>query len=184
MSLRTSVALALTVRIVVISICSGLLHSVQAAETVTYTYDALGRLRNAQTAGGPGNGVQRSYQYDDAGNRTNFQTTGAASGSAVNISPSSNVVNVISAGAVLSVNINGNGSPNGMVTFTENGVFLGSAYVFDNQASVFLEGLSLGMHTITASYAGDSANEPYSYTFTVRVQNLSWLPAVLDLILN
>ena len=71
-----------------------------------------------------------------------------------------------------------------MITFTENGVFLGSAYTFDNRASIFLEGLSIGTHTITVTYSGDGSNEPYSQTITIRVQNLSWLPAVLDLLLS
>jgi hypothetical protein len=156
----------------------------QANETNTFTYDALGRLKSVQTSGGPGNGVQRSYQYDDAGNRVQFQITGGASGSPVSISPTSSVVNLVASGGVLAVNLGGSGTPGGMVTFTENGAFLGSAYVFDNQASIFLEGLPRGLHTITASYSGDGANPPYSYTFTIRVQDLSWLPAVMDLLFS
>lgn len=155
----------------------------QAAESTTYTYDAAGRIKNVQIVGGPNTGVARTYQYDRVGNRKQMVTAGAASGSAMTIGPTSNVANVMSGGVVLAVNVRGNGSPNGVVTFSENGVFLGSAYTFDNQASIFLEGLSLGMHTITVTYSGDGANDPYSRTFTLRVQNLSWLPAVLDLLL-
>lgn len=184
MPYRISTRAAFACRIVILAIVASMFHPLHAAEIVTYTYDTLGRLKTKQVSGGPGNGVQRSYQYDDAGNRTGFQTTGGAAGSAVNITPTRPVVNVVTGGGVLSVDVAGNGSPSGMVTFTENGALLGSTYVFDNQASIFLEGLATGLHTITVSYSGDSANEPYSYTFTIRVQNLSWLPSVLDLILN
>lgn len=51
-----------------------------AAETKTYTYDALGRLVTATTAGGPNNGVQSSTTFDRAGNRTNQAVTGAPGG--------------------------------------------------------------------------------------------------------
>lgn len=183
-SLRIRWLLAIAATRALLAVCIGFASSAQAAETVTYSYDTLGRVRNVQIAGGPGNGVQRSYQYDAAGNRAQFATTGAASGSAFNISPTSNVANVVAGGVVIGVNVGGNGSPSGMVTFTENGVFLGSAYVFDNQANIFLQGLANGLHTITVSYSGDGANEPYSRTYTIRVQDLSWLPAVLDLILS
>ena len=70
------------------------------------------------------------------------------------------------------------------VTFSENGAFLGSAPVYDGQASIVLEGFSLGAHTITVSYSGDSANAPYTYTFTIKVQDLSWLPGVLQILLS
>ncbi|MBL8272002.1 Ig-like domain repeat protein [Steroidobacter sp.] len=156
----------------------------QAAETLTYTYDALGRLTKVQTAGGPGSGVQRDYSYDAAGNRSSFLSTGATSGSAVTISPVSNVANVSWYGVSIGVNLAVTGSAGGMVTFTENGIFLGSAFVYGNQASIFLEGLSPGLHTITASYTGDGANAATSYTFAVNVRDIRWLPAVLDLLLN
>ena len=49
-----------------------------AAETVIYTYDALGRLVASSTTGGPLNGNTNSTEYDDAGNRR-----GHASGAAI-----------------------------------------------------------------------------------------------------
>lgn len=174
----TSVTSALGLTLLGLSSCS------QAAESTTYTYDAAGRVNNVQIVGGPSTGVARTYVYDRVGNRKQLVATGAASGNAMTIGPTSNVANAVSGGVVLLVNVRGNGSPNGVVTFSENGVFLGSAYTFNNQASIFLEGLSLGMHTITVSYSGDASNEPYSRTFTIRVQNLSWLPGVLNLLLS
>jgi len=50
----------------------------QAAETVTYSYDALGRLIMVSHAGTVNNGQQTSYTYDSADNRTNVTTTGAS----------------------------------------------------------------------------------------------------------
>lgn len=159
--------------------CAGLAGPVLADETVTYSYDALGRLISVQSAGGPNDGIQHSYRYDAAGNRTQFVI-----GDVFAFSRASNIANIVSGGAVIEVSVKGSGSLSGTVTFTENGVFLGSTQIFDNRASIFLQGLPPGVHTITVSYSGDGINEPYSRTFTIRVQNLSWLPAVLDLILN
>jgi hypothetical protein len=154
------------------------------AETRTFTYDALGRLKWVGTTGGPGDGTWRGYQYDHAGNRTQFTTTTNTPVVGTTIQATRNVVNVVSAGAVLTMDVAGLGPLTGMVTFTENGTFLGSTYVIDGQASILLEGLPLGVHTITVSYPGDGVNEAYSRTFTIRVQNLSWLPSMLDLILQ
>ena len=52
-----------------------------AAETTTYTYDALGRLVRTTQAGGPATGVDVQTDYDPAGNRTNVAVTGAATSS-------------------------------------------------------------------------------------------------------
>lgn len=164
--------------------CVCAISGAHAADSLTYTYDALGRLTRIVTTGGPGSGVQRDYQYDAVGNRLGFQSTGAGSGSAVSISPISNVANVSWYGVSIGVTIAGTGSAGGMVSFYENDVFLGSAFVYDNQASVFLEGLAPGTHVITARYSGDGTNAPSAHTFTIRVQDLRWLPAVLDLLLN
>jgi len=48
-----------------------------ASETTTYTYDALGRLVTTSVSGGPTNGLSTTTQFDPAGNRTNYQVTGA-----------------------------------------------------------------------------------------------------------
>lgn len=57
-----------------------------ASETVTYSYDALGRLVTTVVSNGPANGVQTTTAYDPAGNRTNQTTTGAANPPAGNCS--------------------------------------------------------------------------------------------------
>lgn len=51
--------------------------SAQAGTTTTYTYDALGRLVQANTSGSVNNGVQMSTSYDPADNRTTYKVTGA-----------------------------------------------------------------------------------------------------------
>lgn len=43
-----------------------------ASETVTYTYDELGRLVAVATSGGPNDALAVSTTYDPAGNRTNY----------------------------------------------------------------------------------------------------------------
>jgi YD repeat-containing protein len=43
-------------------------HITHAAETITYTYDANGRLVQAVTSGGTASGVQDIYTYDAADN--------------------------------------------------------------------------------------------------------------------
>ncbi|MBT2134481.1 hypothetical protein KK137_09065 [Croceibacterium sp. LX-88] len=48
-----------------------------AYETVTYTYDARGRLVKVVRTGSVNNNEQTVYKLDKDGNRTNVATTGA-----------------------------------------------------------------------------------------------------------
>jgi YD repeat-containing protein len=48
-----------------------------AAETLTYVYDARGRLIRVEHEGTVNNGVVTSYTFDKADNRTAKTTTGA-----------------------------------------------------------------------------------------------------------
>ena len=48
-----------------------------AAETITYRYDARGRLVKVERTGTVNNNVNTSYTYDKADNRTNKTVTGA-----------------------------------------------------------------------------------------------------------
>lgn len=156
-----------------------------ASQTVNYTYDALGRLVQSQIQSGPGSGTVQAFQYDNAGNRKQYTVTGVTGQTAITLSMPSSIVNVMTAaaGATLTVNVS-SPSATGTVTFSENGVFLGSAWVTNGQASVVIEGLAMGVHTIAATYSGDGTYATQTTTFTVRVQNLSWLPAVLNLLLQ
>ena len=62
-ALLASVALAATVA--------------NAAETITYTYDARGRLVKVVHSGTVNNNVQTEYTHDKADNRTKVKKTGA-----------------------------------------------------------------------------------------------------------
>jgi hypothetical protein len=46
--------------------------AVEAGETVSYSYDELGRLISASSTGSVNNGVATSLSYDPAGNRLNY----------------------------------------------------------------------------------------------------------------
>ncbi|MDQ8757252.1 hypothetical protein RCO27_13555 [Sphingosinicella sp. LHD-64] len=48
-----------------------------AAETITYRYDARGRLVKVEHTGSVNHNVNTTYTYDKADNRTNRTTTGA-----------------------------------------------------------------------------------------------------------
>jgi murein DD-endopeptidase MepM/ murein hydrolase activator NlpD len=48
-----------------------------ASETVTYSYDAKGRLVKVEHSGTVNNGVQTTYSHDKADNRKNTTTTGS-----------------------------------------------------------------------------------------------------------
>lgn len=48
-----------------------------ASETITYAYDARGRLVQVVHSGGPASGTQVTYTHDAASNRTRVQVTGA-----------------------------------------------------------------------------------------------------------
>lgn len=51
--------------------------SADAAETITYSYDARGRVVAVVRAGTVNNNVNRTYTIDKADNRTNRTTTGS-----------------------------------------------------------------------------------------------------------
>lgn len=51
-----------------------------ASETVTYGYDAKGRLIQVGHSGSVNNGLTATYAYDAADNRTNVTTAGATGG--------------------------------------------------------------------------------------------------------
>lgn len=46
-----------------------------ASETITYTYDARGRLVKVARTGSVNNNVTTEYKYDKADNRTNVNVT-------------------------------------------------------------------------------------------------------------
>jgi uncharacterized protein involved in exopolysaccharide biosynthesis len=49
--------------------------TISNAETVTYSYDALGRLRGSSVVGGPDTGTSTAICYDPASNRERYVIT-------------------------------------------------------------------------------------------------------------
>lgn len=56
---------------------AGWTNSAAANETITYTYDAQGRLVSVVHTGTVNNNVQANYAQDNADNRTNVTVTGS-----------------------------------------------------------------------------------------------------------
>jgi YD repeat-containing protein len=52
-----------------------------ATETITYTYDAKGRLIKVERSGTVNNGVTTTYTHDHADNRSNVTVTGSPNNS-------------------------------------------------------------------------------------------------------
>lgn len=52
-----------------------------ASETITYTYDARGRLIKVERTGTVNNGVTAEYTHDKADNRSNVTVTGSPNSS-------------------------------------------------------------------------------------------------------
>lgn len=68
--------------LILATLVSGSLVSLPAiaSETITYTYDARGRLTAVTHSGDTNDGVQAHYTYDKADNRTNVTVEGGSSG--------------------------------------------------------------------------------------------------------
>lgn len=62
-----------TTSIILLSLCWA--GAAAAAETVTYTYDAKGRLVAVVRINGPVNNTNTTYQHDKADNRKRLTTT-------------------------------------------------------------------------------------------------------------
>lgn len=60
--------------IALLALCS----AAYATETITYTYDALGRLVQVSSSGTVNNNVQTTYTNDSADNRSQVVVTGSA----------------------------------------------------------------------------------------------------------
>lgn len=104
--------------------------------------------------------ITASYSGD-----TNFSAASAALSQAVNKDASSVTVSAsanpsvfgqsVLVTATVSAVAPGAGAPTGSVSFSDGGTSLGSANLANGQASFTLPALTIGSHSITASYAGD-----------------------------
>ncbi len=169
-------------RAVVLGCVAGV--SVAQADSTTFTYDTLGRLSEVQTSNGPMNGTVESIHYDAAGNRSSYQVTGVPASSPTTLTPQSATLNVVGAGDVtLALNV-GSASASGTVSLSFNDVFVGVAPVIDGVVRISFQGVEPGHYTVRAIYTGDGTHRPVTRVFDIEVRDLSWLPAVLDLLLD
>lgn len=63
--------------VIALIFCALFVRPAYAAETITYTYDAKGRLVKVVHTGTVNSGVTVDYTHDKADNRTNVKTTGS-----------------------------------------------------------------------------------------------------------
>lgn len=63
--------------LIVVAAISSIAAAALASETVTYTYDARGRLVKVVHSGTINNGVVANYTFDKAESRTNVKVSGA-----------------------------------------------------------------------------------------------------------
>jgi hypothetical protein len=63
--------------VIAVAAVTGVAAAALASETVTYSYDARGRLIKVEHSGTINNGVVANYTIDKAENRTNVKVTGA-----------------------------------------------------------------------------------------------------------
>ncbi len=63
--------------LIVVAAISSIAAAALASETVTYTYDARGRLVKVEHSGTINNGVVANYTFDKADSRTNVKVSGA-----------------------------------------------------------------------------------------------------------
>jgi len=170
------------------------------ADESTYLYDGLDMRVRAQRSG-----VKTYFMYGLDGNLLFETTPSTASGGvetkeyvylsgrqvavrSITRSPTTTSAPVASISAsvgcvTLTVSVSG-ASPTGTVTFRNGSTDLGTANVINRSASLTICSLTVGSHTIVATYSGDANNLPSSATFTVTIYDLSWLPAILQLLLD
>ena len=64
-----------TERVLIALSIAALAATAMASETITYSYDARGRLVQVKHSGSVNNNVTANYQYDKGDNRTNVNVT-------------------------------------------------------------------------------------------------------------
>jgi Big-like domain-containing protein len=130
----------------------------------TVALDASGHAVFTTTLAAGSHAITAAYSGD-----TSFATSTSASLSqSVNLAPSTVTVQpsttATTAGQPITFTVTitaGTGTPSGTVTFLDGDNALGTATLDANgQASLTLASLSVGRHTITASYSGDATHAP------------------------
>jgi hypothetical protein len=150
------------------------------AGTSTYSYDALGRLRRVDVVGAQAS-MRQSYQYDVAGNRVGTKRS-AVSGP-TGIIPVGNVASIVGGNVTLHVSVGGE-LAGGMISFYVNGSLIGVAPVINGVAEIVFQGMQPGDYSVHAVYDSDGHYDSATSDFIMKVRNLAWLPAVLELLLD
>lgn len=75
--IRPPFARSLAASASLLALSIGMAPPLMATETITYTYDAQGRLVKVDRTGTVNNGASTEYTHDKADNRTKVKTTGA-----------------------------------------------------------------------------------------------------------
>ncbi len=152
----------------------------KSGATTYFTYGLDGNLLSELTLGVGGGVDLRDYVYlagRQVAVRTSTQVPTTVTTSSASVSA------VVGSSVTLTVFISG-ASPTGTVTFKEGSTVLGTSMVTNGSASLNISGLGVGTHTIVATYSGDANNASSSTTLTVNIYDLSWLPAILELLLD
>jgi hypothetical protein len=76
--LDVALTLALGITLTTVAVTAGRASTALGNETVTYSYDALGRLTDSSTAGGPNNTRITGTCFDRAGNRMRYDVATSA----------------------------------------------------------------------------------------------------------
>lgn len=134
-----------------------------AQETITYTYDNKGRLITVNHNGGPSNGVNASYTYDNADNRTNVAVTGAGT-TTITLAPTSLPGGTVNSAYSQTITASGGSSP---YTFSYTGTL-------PTGLSLSSSGILSGTPTSTGTYsftvtATDSASHTGSRAYSVTI---------------
>ncbi len=152
----------------------------KSGATTYFTYGLDGNLLSELTLGAGGGVDLRDYVYlagRQVAVRASTQVPSTVTSSSGSISATAG------SSVTLTVNVSG-ASPTGTVTFTLGSTVLGTANVVNGSASLTVSGLPVGNNTIVATYSGDANNTSGSTTLSVNVYDLSWLPAILQLLLD
>jgi hypothetical protein len=103
-----------------------------------------------------------------------FPTSVALTTSASNIAPGRPVV--------LTATVSGGQSPEGAVSFYDNGNLVGSATIVHGVATLTTEPLGFGYHNFSATYVGDGANAVSGTAVTSRVESGQVASVIINII--
>ncbi|HEX8307793.1 MAG TPA: Calx-beta domain-containing protein [Allosphingosinicella sp.] len=144
-----------------------------ASETVTYSYDALGRLTASSSSGTVNNGVTASIGYDAAGNRSIY----AASVSGAPVFSVSEAAAVEGGGLVFTVVKNGTGAASVGYSTANGSAGTGADYIGAGGALSFAAGESA--KTVAVATIDDLGDEP-SETLSLNLSGPSAGATIAD----